>query len=159
MCCTACQQAHSSHQLLAVPQHGSLPSSKPGLREGSGFAPWVLYSTQARLLLQLLAYSCIHAAAMGGSQLQTWHLTSACGVQILDWKRFKPGQALQAGLFWVAEQIPHLIEAADMTEVLAYGYWPSYNVPYFAEVQAFSCKFLEPRPPVRAEAARQSWCV
>ena len=54
--------------------------------------------------------------------------------QILDWKRFKPGQPLQEGLFWVAEQIPHLIEAADQTSTLAWGYWPSYNVSYFPEV-------------------------
>ena len=64
--------------------------------------------------------------------------------QVLDWKRFKPGQSLQAGLFWVAEQIPHLIEAADMTETLAWGYWPSYNVPYFPEVlilaRVLSCR-------------------
>ena len=63
-------------------------------------------------------------------------------MQVLDWKRFKPGQSLQAGLFWVAEQIPHLIEAADMTETLAWGYWPSYNVPYFPEVLSLAGVFV-----------------
>lgn len=57
-------------------------------------------------------------------------------VQVLDLKRFQPGQELLPGLLWVAEQIPGLIEAADMTETLLRGYWPSYNVPFFPEASA-----------------------
>ena len=53
---------------------------------------------------------------------------------MLDLKRFIPGRELLPGTLWVAEQIPGLIEAADMTETLLRGYWPSYNVPVFAEV-------------------------
>ena len=44
-------------------------------------------------------------------------------------------QALQPGLLWVAEQIPGLVAAADMTSHLERGYWPSYNVPFFPEVR------------------------
>jgi len=43
-------------------------------------------------------------------------------------------QELQEGLMWVAEQIPGLTTAADMTATLERGYWPSYNVPFFREV-------------------------
>lgn len=43
-------------------------------------------------------------------------------------------QELQEGLMWVAEQIPGLTAAADMTATLERGYWPSYNVPFFREV-------------------------
>ena len=46
-----------------------------------------------------------------------------------------PLQALQPGLLWVAEQIPGLVAAADMTSHLERGYWPSYNVPFFPEVR------------------------
>ena len=53
---------------------------------------------------------------------------------IVDLKRFTPGKDLQPGLLWVAEQIPGLVASRDMTEQLARGYWPSYNVPYFPEV-------------------------
>ena len=53
---------------------------------------------------------------------------------ILDLKRFTPGSDLPPGLLWVAEQIPGLVASGDMTEQLARGYWPSYNVPYFPEV-------------------------
>ena len=31
-------------------------------------------------------------------------------------------------------QIPGLTVAADQTEVLARGYWPSYNVPFYPEI-------------------------
>ena len=31
-------------------------------------------------------------------------------------------------------QIPGLTVAADQTEVLAMGYWPSYNVPFYPEI-------------------------
>ena len=38
---------------------------------------------------------------------------------------------------WVAEQIPGLTLAKDVTQTLERGYWPSYNVPYFREVRYF----------------------
>ncbi|CAL8471420.1 g10962 [Coccomyxa elongata] len=53
---------------------------------------------------------------------------------VLDLKRFTPGSELPAGLLWVAEQIPGLIASADLTEQLARGYFPSYNIPYFPQV-------------------------
>ena len=53
----------------------------------------------------------------------------------MDLKRFTPGSDLPAGLLWVAEQIPGLVASGDMTEQLARGYWPSYNIPYFPEAR------------------------
>lgn len=50
--------------------------------------------------------------------------------------RFTPGGDLPKGLFWVAEQIPGLIMAADMTETLARGYFAAYNIPMFPEARA-----------------------
>ncbi|EIE19753.1 laminin A [Coccomyxa subellipsoidea C-169] len=52
---------------------------------------------------------------------------------VLDLKRFTPGKELPAGLLWVAEQIPGLVASADLTEQLARGYFPSYNIPYFPQ--------------------------
>lgn len=48
----------------------------------------------------------------------------------LDLKKFKPGVSLDEGALWVAEQIPGFVDARDVTEILQYGYWPSYNVPF-----------------------------
>jgi hypothetical protein len=36
---------------------------------------------------------------------------------VLDLKRFVPRKQLQEGLLWVAEQLPGVVEAADMTQV------------------------------------------
>ncbi|PSC74620.1 Phospholipase B-like 1 isoform A [Micractinium conductrix] len=53
---------------------------------------------------------------------------------IVDLSKFSPREALQPGLLWVAEQIPGKVVAADVTNILAFGYWPSFNVPYFPEI-------------------------
>eukprot|EP00041_Stephanoeca_diplocostata_P032423 m.1037920 g.1037920 ORF g.1037920 m.1037920 type:complete len:599 (-) comp24146_c1_seq6:2586-4382(-) len=38
-------------------------------------------------------------------------------------------------LLWIAEQIPGRVRAGDVTSVLrTQGYWPSYNIPYFADI-------------------------
>lgn len=47
---------------------------------------------------------------------------------VLDTKKFTPGKSLNKNLFWVVEQIPGKVYAADQTEILSFGYWPSYNV-------------------------------
>ena len=48
------------------------------------------------------------------------------------------GKALQAGTLWVVEEIPGLVAGGDQTATLARGYWPSYNVPFYAEVYSRS---------------------
>eukprot|EP00823_Brevimastigomonas_motovehiculus_P002572 TRINITY_DN1558_c0_g1_i3.p1 TRINITY_DN1558_c0_g1~~TRINITY_DN1558_c0_g1_i3.p1 ORF type:complete len:367 (+),score=90.47 TRINITY_DN1558_c0_g1_i3:162-1103(+) len=55
---------------------------------------------------------------------------------IIDATKFKPGDAtLQAGLFWVLEQMPEFIIAKDMTSYLQeHQAWPSYNRPFFPEM-------------------------
>jgi len=53
---------------------------------------------------------------------------------VVDNKQFQPGQPLNPGTLTILEQIPGYIEWADLTDQLEKGYWPSYNVPYFAKV-------------------------
>lgn len=48
---------------------------------------------------------------------------------VVDLKRFEPRRQLQPGLLWVVEQLPGMVEAADMTNTLSRGYcecWPSF---------------------------------
>ena len=52
---------------------------------------------------------------------------------VVDYSRFTPGAPLKAGTLWVGEQAPGWWHAADQTATLAYGYWPSYNRPYFQQ--------------------------
>ena len=70
-----------------------------------------------------------------------------CRYMIVDLKRFTPGSDLPAGLLWVAEQIPGLVASGDVTEQLARGYWPSYNIPYFPEVRTCSQHLPALHPP------------
>jgi len=53
---------------------------------------------------------------------------------VIDLKKFRVGVGLMDGALWVAEQIPGQVESADETEILRYGYWPSYNVPFFPDI-------------------------
>jgi hypothetical protein len=45
-------------------------------------------------------------------------------------KKFTPGQPIQNDTLWIAEQIPGLVQSQDVSGILQYGYWPSYNVPF-----------------------------
>ena len=51
-------------------------------------------------------------------------MCATCG-QVVDFKLFEKGRALQPNTLWVVEEIPGLVEGADQTATLARGYWPS----------------------------------
>ena len=53
---------------------------------------------------------------------------------ILNMRLFTPYQALKPETLWVMEQIPGLVYGSDQTHLLTFGYFPSYNVPFFREV-------------------------
>eukprot|EP01116_Phalansterium_solitarium_P025523 TRINITY_DN9808_c0_g1_i1.p1 TRINITY_DN9808_c0_g1~~TRINITY_DN9808_c0_g1_i1.p1 ORF type:complete len:527 (-),score=200.75 TRINITY_DN9808_c0_g1_i1:373-1953(-) len=57
---------------------------------------------------------------------------------VVDYKRFVKGLGVQDGTLWVVEQIPGLVEAADVTNQLERAYWPSYNIPYFERIYNMS---------------------
>ncbi len=58
---------------------------------------------------------------------------------ILDLKKVDTkGKVIQDSAFWVLEQIPTLTVSKDMTDILRYGYWPSYNVAAFEEIREIS---------------------
>jgi len=59
--------------------------------------------------------------------------------QILDLKRIDPdNKTIESGAFWIIEQIPGTTESADMTQIIKYGYWPSYNSAYFPRIRQLS---------------------
>ena len=51
-----------------------------------------------------------------------------------DYNLFTPGKSLLPGTLWIGEQIPGTWMTKDVTTTLSYGYWPSYNVPFFPEI-------------------------
>ncbi|KAF5842106.1 phospholipase B-domain-containing protein [Dunaliella salina] len=72
---------------------------------------------------------------------------------VVDLKKFEPKQRLAPGLFWVVEQLPGMIEAGDMTDVLARGHWGSYNVPSFTKI----CVLRLPPAPISTAATKTRW--
>lgn len=51
---------------------------------------------------------------------------------ILDYKQFTPDEPILPGTLLILEQIPGIIEVADMSVYLQENtYWASYNLPYF----------------------------
>jgi len=73
---------------------------------------------------------------------------------VVDLARFKPKHELSPGLLWVVEQLPGMVVAADLTEVLARGYFASYNVPYFPSIYA-AAGYPAVSAALAAEAARE----
>lgn len=58
---------------------------------------------------------------------------------VVDLKKVDPINGyVSEGTLWVSEQIPGKITSADVTEILRYGYWPSYNTPYFPDIREIS---------------------
>lgn len=59
--------------------------------------------------------------------------------QILDLKLIDTyNKKIEENAFWIIEQIPGRTQSQDMTHILKYGYWPSYNSAYFQEIRKIS---------------------
>lgn len=56
--------------------------------------------------------------------------------QVLDLKQIDlDKREVHSNALWIVEQIPGYTEAADVTKILKYGYWPSYNSAYFKDIR------------------------
>eukprot|EP01006_Ploeotia_vitrea_P042310 TRINITY_DN66617_c2_g2_i1.p1 TRINITY_DN66617_c2_g2~~TRINITY_DN66617_c2_g2_i1.p1 ORF type:complete len:551 (+),score=24.45 TRINITY_DN66617_c2_g2_i1:29-1654(+) len=53
---------------------------------------------------------------------------------VVDIKKFTPGKPLIPGTLWILEQLPGFIANGDQTSILQFGYWPSYNVPFYRSI-------------------------
>ena len=78
------------------------------------------------------------AASSGASWQQLFsHFNSGTynnQYMVIDLSKFTPNKGLEEGLLQVVEQIPGLVVGEDMTRTLQFGYWPSFNVPFFREI-------------------------
>jgi len=72
--------------------------------------------------------------------IQAKHNSGTCNNQwiVVDGKLIKPHEPLPAGTVWIAETLPGVSEASDITAVLngPDQSWFSFNVPYFKAVLA-----------------------
>ena len=60
--------------------------------------------------------------------------------QILDMKKIDLNnqKVEDSDVLWIIEQLPNYTEEHDVTKILKYGYWPSYNVPYSKYIFEYS---------------------
>ena len=60
--------------------------------------------------------------------------------QILDMKKIDLNnqKVEDSDVLWIIEQLPNYTEEHDVTQILKYGYWPSYNVPYSKYIFEYS---------------------
>lgn len=104
------------------------------------------------------------------------HNSGTCNNQwiVVDYKRFVPEQPLRAGTVWISETMPGYARRGDVTDVvLTQGSWPSYNIPYFRDIQRAGGYFAKqkqephkaeqynytqaPRARMFARARREGW--
>lgn len=57
---------------------------------------------------------------------------------VVDYQLFTPFASLKQGTLTILEQLPGYTQTADMTHVLSYGFWPSFNRAYFEETRQLS---------------------
>ncbi|XP_067101308.1 phospholipase B-like 1 [Osmerus mordax] len=57
---------------------------------------------------------------------------------VLDLKQVSLGRSISEGALMVVEQIPGLVLHSDQSQALRLGYWPSYNVPFHADIYTLS---------------------
>jgi len=57
---------------------------------------------------------------------------------VVDHNKLMPGVGLKKGALYILEQVPGYIESMDATSILQFGYWGSFNVPYFENIYNMS---------------------
>eukprot|EP01135_Chromosphaera_perkinsii_P010365 Nk52_evm37s2118 gene=Nk52_evmTU37s2118 len=90
----------------------------------------------------LLSYHRVGAANRLSDNGKTWaklvseHNAGAYPNQymIVDLKLFTPGDIIKDNTLWVVELVPGFVESADASQILEYGYWGSWNAPFFEKV-------------------------
>ncbi|KAF7649458.1 hypothetical protein LDENG_00141020 [Lucifuga dentata] len=92
----------------------------------------------ASLFLQLSPHSLLAWHAWPTA----WHAvaksTYNSQYMVLDLSRVSLGRSIRPGALTVVEQIPGKVMYSDQTQALHRGYWPSYNVPFHAEIYNLS---------------------
>jgi len=91
----------------------------------------------------LLAWQRVRIAGVMARSAPEWYEhfsrhhsgTYANQYMIIDFNRFIPKHELQSDLLWVIEETPGLVVGTDVSTTFSRGgYWPSYNVPFHADI-------------------------
>ena len=74
---------------------------------------WIRVIVANRMADDGAAWSEIFARFNSGTYNNQWI--------VVDYNKFTPGQPLADGVLWIVEQIPGMVEGADMTAALEFG--------------------------------------
>ena len=86
---------------------------------------WIRVSVANRMATSGKEWTEIFAHHNSGTYNNQW--------MVLDLNKFTPKKSLPNGTLYILEQIPGQVGVRDATEILSYGYWPSYNLPSIKE--------------------------
>eukprot|EP00759_Apiculatamorpha_spiralis_P003639 PhF_6_TR11704/c0_g1_i1/m.19030 len=87
---------------------------------------WVRVSVANRMAKDSPDWAKIFAKYNSGTYNNQW--------MVLNLAKFTPGKDIVPDTLWVVEQMPGWVQSADQSQVLSYGYWPSYNVPSYPNI-------------------------
>ena len=90
----------------------------------------------------LLSWQRVRVANSVAKTGQEWHTLASTAFSgtycnqymVVNFNLYQKGKPIADGTLWVVEEIPGQMPGKDVSEILSYGYWPSYNVPYFPQV-------------------------
>ncbi|KAL1437652.1 hypothetical protein MTO96_048733 [Rhipicephalus appendiculatus] len=93
------------------------------VRPNSGPLTWVRNMVASRLATNGSQWTAMFSRFNSGTYNNQW--------MVLDYKLFMPGKSVQPGTLWLVEQLPGIMDTADISPVLnKQGYWASYNEAY-----------------------------
>jgi hypothetical protein len=82
---------------------------------------WIRVMASTRMARSAPEWASLVAYLNSGTYNNQW--------MILDLNLFTPGQSLKPNTMWIAEQMPGIVASQDVTSILSFGYYPSYNIP------------------------------
>ncbi|KAG7275524.1 LOW QUALITY PROTEIN: hypothetical protein CRUP_032567 [Coryphaenoides rupestris] len=103
-----------------------------------GTGPWFTYAASMRIYKHWdLRLSGAHTAT-GKMSFSSYPGTYNSQYMVLDLNKVSLGRSIDDGALTVVEQIPGKVLYSDQTQALRRGYWPSYNVPFHADIYNLS---------------------
>lgn len=94
--------------------------------------PDTLLAYQRVRLANVLAHNTTHWASLFAFKNSGTYNNQ---YMVMDYKRYRPGDKLQKGLFMVCEQIPGYVRCEDQTQRLSKdAHFASYNVPFYKDI-------------------------
>ncbi|XP_019901890.1 phospholipase-B 81 isoform X2 [Esox lucius] len=134
-----CSRGHGPFRMPVMGHCSALIKVLPGF-ENLLFAhsSWFSYASTMRIYKHWDFRLANTHTATGKMSFSSYPGTYNSQYMVLDLSKVSLGRKIRDGALTVVEQIPGLVLHSDQTQALRQGYWPSYNVPFHAEIYNLS---------------------